>query len=173
MDRIYLVDSNVFITAKNQYYSFNICPGFWKSIIQHYQKGRIFGLDRVRSELLVYPKTEDLVKWVKSEVPKDFFLPSDAIEIVRAYGNLMLWVDQNLQYSDRAKAKFARGADGWLVAYAQVRPIIVVTNEQPAPDSKRIIKLPDVCNQFGVRWEDTFSMLQSLNIQFDLRKSDN
>ena len=36
----------------------------------------------------------------------------------------------------------------------------VVTNEQP-----------DVCNQFGVRWVDTFSMLQSLNIQFDLRQS--
>lgn len=73
MDRIYLVDSNVFITAKNQYYSFNICPGFWEGIIQHYRKGRIFVIDRVLSELLVYPKTEDLVKWVKSEVPKDFF----------------------------------------------------------------------------------------------------
>ena len=83
----------------------------------------------------------------------------------------MLSINQNLQYNDRAKAEFARGADGWLVAYAQVEPVIVVTNEQPAPSSKRRIKLPDVCDQFGVRWEDTFSMLRSLNIQFDLWKS--
>jgi hypothetical protein len=36
VDRRYIVDSNVFITAKNLYYAFDICPGFWKSIIlQH------------------------------------------------------------------------------------------------------------------------------------------
>ncbi len=29
--RTYLVDSDVFITARNLYYSFDICPGFWKS----------------------------------------------------------------------------------------------------------------------------------------------
>ena len=27
--QIYLVDSDVFITAKNLYYSFDLCPGFW------------------------------------------------------------------------------------------------------------------------------------------------
>lgn len=38
-DRIYLVDSDVFITAKNLYYSFAICPGFWKSMIPQYGPG--------------------------------------------------------------------------------------------------------------------------------------
>ncbi|MCG8556092.1 MAG: DUF4411 family protein [Proteobacteria bacterium] len=31
--RFYVVDSDVFITAKNRYYAFDICPGFWKSVI--------------------------------------------------------------------------------------------------------------------------------------------
>ena len=26
----YLLDSNVFIEAKNRYYAFDICPGFWE-----------------------------------------------------------------------------------------------------------------------------------------------
>ena len=30
-DRTYLVDSDVFITAKNLYYPFDICPGFWSA----------------------------------------------------------------------------------------------------------------------------------------------
>ena len=44
---------------------------------------------------------------------------------------------------------------------------IVVTNEQSAPESRREIKLPDVCNQFGVKHENTFAMLRALNVSFD------
>ena len=32
-----------------------------------------------------------------------------------------MWVQRHSRYSDYAKAKFATGADGWLVAYAQVQ----------------------------------------------------
>jgi hypothetical protein len=68
------VDSDVFITAKNQYYAFDICPGFWKSLIHHHQQARVYSVDRVRSELLAGRKTEDLVVWVKDELPEGFFL---------------------------------------------------------------------------------------------------
>ncbi len=51
-DAIYLVDSDVFITAKNLYYAFGLCPGFWKSVLHHHRTGRIFSVDRVRGELL-------------------------------------------------------------------------------------------------------------------------
>ncbi|MDE0448375.1 MAG: DUF4411 family protein [Spirochaetaceae bacterium] len=47
-----MVDSDVFITAKNLYYSFDICPGFWKSVVHHHRAGRVFSVDRARSELL-------------------------------------------------------------------------------------------------------------------------
>ena len=68
---------------------------------------------------------------------------------------------------DLAKAKFATAADGWLVAYARVHGATVVTNEQSAPESRREIKLPDVCDQFGVQRENTFAMLRALNVCFD------
>lgn len=38
MDHVYLVDSDVFITAKNLYYPFDICPGFWNSLLHHQQQ---------------------------------------------------------------------------------------------------------------------------------------
>ena len=50
-----------------------------------------------------------------------------------AFADVMLWVQRNGQYFDRAKAKFATEADGWLVAYAMVHGTVVVTNEQPRP----------------------------------------
>ena len=61
-DRTYLVDSDVFITAKNLYYSFDLCPGFWKSVLHRHREGRVFSVDRVRSELLAGSKTDDLVR---------------------------------------------------------------------------------------------------------------
>jgi hypothetical protein len=80
----------------------------------------------------------------------------------------MLWVQRNSQYFDRAKAKFATEADGWLVAYSMVKGTVVVTNEQPRPESRNRVLLPDVCTQFEVRYQDTFLMLRELSIQFDL-----
>lgn len=32
---MYIVDSDDFITAKNRYYAFGICPGFWDRVIDH------------------------------------------------------------------------------------------------------------------------------------------
>ena len=165
--RTYLVDSDVFITAKNLYYSFAICPGFRKSMIHHHRQGRIFSIDRVRSELLAGHKTEDLVRWVTDEVPEGFFVPVDTDAVVRTYMDIMMWVQRHPGYFDQAKAKFATGADGWLVAYARVHGITVVTNEQSAPESRREVKLPDVCDQFEVRRDNTFTMLRALNVHFD------
>ena len=165
--RTYLVDSDVFITAKNLYYSFAICPGFWKSMIHHHRQGRVFSIDRVRSELLAGHKTEDLVRWVTDEVPEGFFVPVDTDAVVRTYMDIMMWVQRHPGYFDQAKAKFATGADGWLVAYARVHGITVVTNEQSAPESRREVKLPDVCDQFEVRRDNTFTMLRALNVHFD------
>lgn len=145
-ESVYVLDSDVFIDAKNLYYSFDLCPGFWESILHHYSLGDLVSIDRVRSELLQGHKTEDLVVWVKNEVPDGFFKSVDEDAIATRYQQIMLWAQRSTQYFDAAKAKFASGADGWLVAYASVKGATVVTNEQPAPSAKTNIKLPDVCD---------------------------
>jgi len=167
--QIFVVDSDIFITAKNLYYAFDICPGFWESLIHHHMKGRVFSIDRVRSELLAGRKTEDLVAWVKDKLPASFFLEVDTEAVASAYTEIMMWAQRHPVYFDYAKAKFATGADGWLVAYAKVHGAIVVTNEQPAPGSKKEIKLPDVCDRFGVKRENVFSMLRALKVHFGWR----
>ena len=113
-ERLYLVDSDVFITAKNLYYSFEICPGFWKCMLHHHQRGRVFSIDRVRGELLAGSRTEDLVRWVRSDVPEAFFLEADTEAVRSVYAEIMLWVQRHASYFDAARAKFATGADGWL-----------------------------------------------------------
>lgn len=69
----YLLDSDVFITAKNAYYAFEICPGFWKGLLREYEHERVCSIDRVRAELLLGRPGEDLVQWVRKTVPEPFF----------------------------------------------------------------------------------------------------
>jgi hypothetical protein len=167
----FLLDSDVFIAAKNAYYAFDICPGFWKGILREHQQGRVRSIDRIRSELLLGRKEEDLVQWVTNEVPETFFHDSNSDDVSSAVADVMLWVQRSPQYFDRAKAKFATEADGWLVAYSMVHQTVVVTNEQPRPDSRNRVLLPDVCAQFQVPYRDTFFMLKELGVQFDLMGS--
>jgi hypothetical protein len=165
-DRPYVLDSDVFIAAKNSYYAFAICPGFWDSLIHHHGAGNVCSIDRVRSELLAGRKTEDLVLWVKGQLPSAFFKETDEEAVLNAYEQVMLWVQRNVQYFDQAKAKFATEADGWLVAYAMVYGLTVITNEQPRPESRNRILLPDVCTQFNVAYKHTFFMLTDLAVQY-------
>jgi hypothetical protein len=41
----------------------------------------------------------------------------------------------------------------------------VVTREQPAPDSKKKIKIPHACNAFGVAWTGPFSTYRALGMR--------
>ena len=168
-DRPYVLDSDVFIAAKNSYYAFAICPGFWDSLIHHQGVGNVCSIDRVKSELLAGRKTEDLVQWVKNQLPSEFFVDTGEDDVANAYGQVMLWVQRNAQYFDQAKAKFATEADGWLVAYAMVHGVTVITNEQPRPQSRNRVLLPDVCSQFGVTYKDTFAMLNELAVRYEWR----
>lgn len=164
---MYLIDSDVLITAKNSYYAFDLCPGFWRSLLDKHQSGQVHSLDRNRMELQQGHDDDQLVQWVKDVVPADFFLSTHQDEVVEAYTDVMLWAQRNSQFFDNAKAKFATGADGWLVAYASVHNCTVVTLEESRPESRNQIKLPDVCIQFGVRYENVFTMLRTLQVQYN------
>ena len=166
----YVLDSDVFIAAKNSYYAFAICPGFWDSLIHHHDEGNICSIDRVKGELLAGRKTEDLVQWVKNDLSAEFFMGTEDEDVTSIYSEVMLWVQRNPQYLDQAKAKFATEADGWLVAYARVHNAVIVTNEQPRPQSRNRVLLPDVCAQFDVTYKDTFFMLKDLAVRYEWRR---
>jgi hypothetical protein len=160
-----LVDSDVLITAKDRYYGFDLCPGFWSWLVRQHTAGRVGSIDRIRSELLNGHPSDPLFQWVKNEAPAELFRPVDGMTQAK-FADVITWVQKNPQFLDSAKSKFASGADGWLVAFAAVHGATVVTNERSAPLSKKEIKIPDVCNAFDVPWIDTFAMLRAVGACF-------
>lgn len=165
MATTYLLDANVFIQAKNSYYAFPICPGFWASLLGHHKPGRLCSIDYVRQELLRL--NDELADWVKDEVPAEYFCSTQVDEVRAKYRKIIIWSQRNPQFTDPAKADFAASADGWLVAYAWTNNMVIVTQEQLRPDVKIRIPIPNVCKEFGVRYTDTFLMLEALRIKFD------
>lgn len=69
------------------------------------------------------------------------------------------------QYRQEAIDEFFDSADYRLIAHARATGSTVVTRERPAPDSKKKVKIPDVCNAFGVAWTDPFSAYRTLGLR--------
>ena len=74
------------------------------------------------------------------------------------------WIGHE-QYRAEALEEFSNAADGWLTAFASATGATLVTHEQPAPGSRNHVKLPNVCEEFGIRYVNTFEMLRRLGIR--------
>ena len=77
----------------------------------------------------------------------------------------MVWVNNQDQFTNAAKSKFANDVDGWLIAYSKVFSNILVTQEVLKQEAKREVPIPNVCKAFNVPYIDTFKLLRSLKIQ--------
>jgi len=166
----YLLDANVFIEAKRRYYAFDICPGFWNSLLLHHANGRIGSVDRVQRKELEKGK-DDLTAWAESDMPETFFAATDEEDVLRWYGEVIGWVQNQAQVFPEAKTEFAGSVDGWLIAYAKAKEVILVTHEVLAPDARRKVPIPNVCDAIGVHCVDTFDMLRKLSIRFILDRA--
>ena len=159
----YVLDANVFIEAARRYYAFDLAPRFWDSLVDHAETGNICSIDRVKDELV--RGKDGLAAWAKSDF-SHAFRSTDDEAVIEAYAEMMGWVNGQRQFREFAKAEFAEVADGWIVAYASVNGLIVVTHEEFAPDVKKRVPIPNVCKAFGVEYADTFEMLRILKVQF-------
>jgi hypothetical protein len=160
----YALDANVFIEASRRYYAFEICPGFWKSLVHHHTQGRIFSIDRVKAEMA--DKGDELAAWIVGEVLDACFESSDTVEIAATYAQLVAWVNEQAQFTAAAKAEFAEKADAWLIAYAKSTGKVLITHEVLRPEARAKVPIPNVCEQFDVEYLDTFKMLKNLGAAY-------
>jgi predicted RNA methylase len=168
VSRRYLLDANAFIEAKNRYYGFDICPGFWSSLIVQNAAKRIFSIDRIETELK--EQDDEVKEWVLKLAPEGFFKKTEDQAVIDKFQEMVNWVYPQPQYTDAAKSEFASVADGWVLAYAATNGLVVVTHEQFAPDAKRTVPIPNVCVEFEIEYVNTFEMLRELGEKFVRRK---
>lgn len=139
----YVLDANAFIEAKNRYYGFDLCPGYWVALIKYNEGKRLFSIAKVRDELVndTEGKPDDgpdrLGDWAEDSVPEAFFKKTEDQAVIKAYREMVTWVNGESQFMPAAKAEFARVADGWLIAFAKITGMIVVTLEGYRPNARK------------------------------------
>ena len=158
----YLLDTNVFIEAKNRHYGFDFCPAFWKWLSSANENGTVLSIEQVRREIL--SRTDELAEWVAGR-GDDFFVP---FREPSAFAEVYFWVrESERNYRSAAIDDFTRGADGYVIAHAYATGYDVVTHEMPS-NSGRKIKIPDVCAGLGVVCLTPFEMLRRERARFVL-----
>lgn len=151
------LDTNVFIGAARGPYGFDIAPGFWVFLDE------MVGQRRIASPQMVYRELtageDQLATWVKDRRTSGLFIEPDATVQVR-FGEIATYVYN--QYDAVNAGRFLEVADPWLIAHASVQGGTVVTLETLVPPNAKKVKIPNVCNQFAVRWTNTYQMLRDL-----------
>lgn len=159
----YLIDANTLIQAKNEYYGFDLCPGFWSLLLRENAAGEVFSIDRIRHEL--ERGNDELADWAKTR-GNGFFQPINAQTMVEmtAVSN---WV-QNQDFTDTAKREFFVGADPFLIAHALAHGHTVATHEVHKEGERKKVKIPTVCRGLNVPCVRTFAMLRQRGAVFVL-----
>ena len=153
LPRRILLDTNFFIQAHRIHYPLDVVESFWRTTKSLADDAKIISIDKVKKEIFGKSSHEDELKlWCDENLQEDFFRSTDLA--LPQYIRIVQWVNSmRHQYNDNAIEDFLQTdlADPWLVAYAMKEDLIIVTYEVSAPAAKKRVKIPEVCNYFGVR----------------------
>lgn len=171
--KIYLIDTNILIEAKNRYYAFPLCPGFWDALIYHDSRLNIQSIDKVKEEINNHKIDDDLKTWVNNTIPDSFFNSTEDEDVLSHYREIINWVQANNQFKPEAKSAFIEDkCDPYLIAHAKSNDCFVVTHEAHNPEAEARVPIPNVCHEFNVKCKNTFEMLRELGTQFVLRRDE-
>lgn len=158
---MYLLDTNIMIEAKNRYYGFDICPGFWSWIEASHVRNVIYSTHAVRDEIL--KGKDDLSNWIAT-LPATFFVNRGAGTLPHL-ASLASWANSSPHYTSAAKAGFFSSADYYLIAQGRETGFTVVTHEVPSGARNRI-KIPEAAAYLGVRIASPFEVMRREGARF-------
>ena len=167
MDRFW-IDTSCLITAENSVLSFDISPGFWEILELEVVDGRVRSSVVVFEEIVRWKRGSGrLIDWAKKMNERGMFLhPSQ--EVTREYQQIADYIVNNCDEAEGKK--FLRDADGWLIAHAKhaitkTDQSMVVTQEILVGVNSRKVKIPNICDHFGVDYVNTEEMLRKMGRQ--------
>jgi hypothetical protein len=158
----YLLDTNVFIQAKNLQYGFDFCPAFWEWLITENSAGRVFSIEKVGDELR--GGGDALADWADGRGPAFYLMPDAAM--MPALIQVSTWA-YSQSYEPAAVNTFLQVADYYLVAHALAHSHTVVTHEIPAMSARKV-KIPNACLGLGIKCMSPYEMLRIEHARFIL-----
>ncbi|MCA3136094.1 MAG: DUF4411 family protein [Rhodocyclaceae bacterium] len=158
----YLLDSNVFMSAKNLHYGLDFCPAFWEWLTHKGNTGTVFSIDKVADE--IEAGQDELSDWARDHATALFRRTPPSL--APQFASVSAWATGQ-QYAPAAVNTFMLAADFHLLAHALAGGHALVTHEVPSNSPVRI-KIPNACLGLGVRFMTPFQMLRIERARFVL-----
>lgn len=164
MQSTYIIDANVFITAKNSFYDPDFHPGFW-DFLELGINNNIFLLHKnVYDELA--QGNDFLCAFIKNFKSK---IKVPGPNELQMYSNICNFVTTQNHWKNNVN-KFLGGADPWLIAYASIHRSIIVTQEKTDVDNNcKSPKIPAVARHYSCRAIGLYTMLKECRPIFNLK----
>jgi predicted nucleic acid-binding protein len=156
----YCLDANVLIQAWQKYYSPKLCPDSWTVLDQLGKEDRIFLPQMVYEEIT---KTDDdLATWLKESNIPEYKIDGPVTEALK---NIYAANSAHQNLVDNTKGRSL--ADPWVIAHAIKEKATIVTKEEKITALNTTkIKIPNVCDNMGVRWINDYQLADEMNIRF-------
>ena len=163
---LYLLDANVLIDARRDYYPPDRVPQFWQWLVDMGTQGRV----RIPREIFddIVRGNDELVDWLKRHKPSlvlDEYAPRELVAYVTEQGYARDLADDEIEKI---------GSDAFLIAHAlaDAGNRCVVTTESSKPSRTRANRhVPDVCRDLDVDCIDTFQLIRRLDFRTNLSGS--
>ena len=166
---LFILDTNFFIQSHRITYPIDVAVGFWDTVIKIAGQNKIISIDKVKNE--IYQNDDELTVWIENNLSSEFFKPTDTQEVLTKYTQIVKWANsKNTFYLSKALSEFLSydNADAWLVAYSLTldEECCIITQEKSEPNRKSTIKIPEVCNDFNIRYKNIIEMFRELRERF-------
>lgn len=158
----YLLDSNILIQSEH-FIPEDIFPSYWAKLGGLIASGDAVVHETVKDEL---KRIKDFIMpWLKSIGKVKLMKTSDGC--LDRYLELCAWAETQTQYSDQAVRNFETPgrADAMLCAEAWESDLILVTFEVHS-NSPNEVKIPDVCDAFGIKCLNGFDFMRTERFRF-------
>ena len=162
---LFLLDSDTLIQAKNEYYGFDLCPGFWDWLDRKTGEAVVASVEPVLTELAA--GNDELKAWAQAR-SKTFFKAMDEAA-ANAAKDVVTWV-MSQPFREDAKQRFLAGVDPLLIAYAKAHGNTVATHEVYTEGERRNVKIPAVCAAFNIPCVRLIHLLRQHGARFVLEK---
>lgn len=157
---MYCLDANVFIQAYQKYYSFDLCPNYWDLLNDMGTLGEIMIPREIADEMTA--KDDQLTKWIagcRIEVRET------NAAVIQCWKDMIAAHPMHKFLADNKKDRSL--GDPWLIAHAMACGGVVVSKEQrTSRPLVKSIRIPDVCDNMGIRCISDFEFLQEIGVRF-------
>lgn len=162
----YLIDTDIFIAAKNLHYGMDFCPAFWEWLVQANRNRKLLSVEAVRDDMA--DAGDELADWVKERDDGFFLAPAEGD--LRAMGNVTQWINDHQIYTPAAKQTFLGCSDYFVVSQALAGGHTVITHEKPENSVQRV-KIPNVCVALNIKYMTCWRMLRTEHARFVLEQA--